>query len=586
MKNKKNVLFKFFDLVKGQKIWLGLGVFGAFSTAISLVVTFSFWRVLLDSAVERNFDDFYSIIPISIIMIFVIVFTEMLATYCLGKYSELSTKKLRNKIVEKINKLPISYLDKQHSGDILSKMTNDVNQIREYFFSHFANWVFIPLMAIIALSYMLWTSWSLTLFTVVLIPVFGIITSKVSDKMKKYSKNVHDKLGEANSIIQDSINGFEVNKAFNLENIHEKEHNEIVDITIENGKKIANKKGVLNSLIIVFNLMPFLMCVLYGGYLVSNGFITVGQMLIFVQLLNFLTNPMQELPVLLGETKSTSASLDRINDLLNLDEEKESGKVFNINEQIAIEFENIDFSYDETKVLNNMSFKIKKGEKIALVGPSGGGKSTILRLIAGYYEKQKGVLKYFGHKKEDWNLKTLRENMSIVTQDTYLYPLSIKENIKYGKLNANENEIIQASIAANAHEFIQKLPEGYNTKVGEYGNRLSGGQKQRIAIARAFIKNAEILLFDEPTSALDTEAEKLVQRALERISEGKTTITVAHRLSTIKNADRILVIDKGKVVEEGSHEFLLKSRKTYFNLYKKLFEREQEEKIIMAGEAS
>jgi len=566
-KKDKLIITKFFNLVKEQKYWLFLGTVLTIVSSACFIVLMIYMRIVLDFAVEHNLSGFYNAIIIMGVISLLLMLLSFLQTLAIGKYAETSVYNLREKILSKVQRLSVASLNSEHSGDTLSRMTNDVNQVRNYFLNHFHSWITMPLMAIAGLIYMVWVDWGMTLFTTLLIPLFGIIGNAVGGLIKKDSEKLQKTVGSLTAMTQDAISGSEINKAFTMENSYSALYKLKVKESVKLAKKMAIKKIAINIVSFLIQTIPFLMCVLYGGYLMITGKATTGQVLVFVNFLNFVLRPMSALPTLIGESNATSAALDRINNLLSLEEERSNGKCFDTNNENIIEFKNISFGYNSEYVINNISIAVKRGEKIAIVGSSGCGKSTILKLIAGFYEQNTGEINYFGHNKNDWNLKDLRKNMAFVTQDTFLFPGTIFENIAYGKKNTTKEEVIDAAIIANAHEFILTLPHGYHTQIGELGAKLSGGQKQRISIARSVLKNPEIILLDEATSALDTESEKLFQRALERICENKTTITVAHRLSTIQGASRILVMNKGEVVEEGNHTELMLKNGMYSKLY-------------------
>jgi len=458
-------------------------------------------------------------------------------------------------------------LDNQHSGDIISRLTNDVNLVRDFLANSFTRLFTIPLMAFFALAYMLWVSWSLTLLSILLIPVMGLISGRISAAMAKNSSELQQQLGKVNEAARDSLSGILVTKTFNLENRQAASFAAKVKASVASSLELAKGRSILGGLASIFNISPFIICLFYGGILIGRGQISAGQLIAFVNLLNYLANPMQQIPRLLGELQINRAAVRRIGELLETTSERTGGQSFAPGDNTLLELRDVSFGYGEKELLRGLSFEIHRGEQIALVGPSGGGKSSILKLIAGFYLPRQGEIRMYGHSLAEWNLNALRENMAMVTQDTYLYPGTIAENIGWGKPGSPMDEVIQAAKLANAHDFITALPQGYQSQVGELGTRLSGGQRQRIAIARAILNDADLLLLDEPTSALDTESELLVQQALDTFMSGKTSIIVAHRLSTIKNAHRVLVIDQGRVLESGSHHELLAQKGTYYNLY-------------------
>jgi ABC-type multidrug transport system fused ATPase/permease subunit len=321
--------------------------------------------------------------------------------------------------------------------------------------------------------------------------------------------------------------------------------------------------------------LPFILIFAYGGYLGIKGELTFGSLLAFIQIMNYVVNPLNNIPNMLNSLRSASAGTERLSEIWMEPKERNNGESCDIENPDVVQFEDVYFGYDECKeVVKGLSFTIKQGEKVALVGPSGCGKSTVLRLISGFYSVNKGSIKIYGNSIESWKLSKLRGLMALVSQDNFLFPESIYNNIAYGKPGTSKEEVAAAADTANIKTFIERLPEQYDTMAGERGARLSGGQKQRIAIARALLKNSPILLLDEATSALDTESEMEVQKALKELMNEKTALIIAHRLSTIKDVDRILVMDSGRIVEEGTHEELIKRDSLYSQLYAKQFAEE------------
>jgi ABC-type multidrug transport system fused ATPase/permease subunit len=317
---------------------------------------------------------------------------------------------------------------------------------------------------------------------------------------------------------------------------------------------------------------PYVVCATYGGYLAFNGRISAGSLIAFMLLQRFIVNPTSQLPNLIMNIRSSLGAGKRLLQLYTLQTEETSGEEYKQKDSdTAIDFHKVSFHYASgNEAIKNLSFKVKRGSNTAIVGASGCGKSTIMNLICGFYKLNDGEIEIYGKNIKHWKLSSLREEIALVSQDTYLYPDSIEENIKFGKPFSTREEVIRAAKAADAHSFIMELCNGYDTQVGERGVKLSGGQRQRLGIARAILKGAPILLLDEPTSALDYESELLIQQVLEEVSRDKTIITIAHRLSTIKKADRILVMDKGTIKEWGTHdELILKD-----GIYKKLYNQQ------------
>jgi subfamily B ATP-binding cassette protein MsbA/ATP-binding cassette subfamily B protein AbcA/BmrA len=333
-------------------------------------------------------------------------------------------------------------------------------------------------------------------------------------------------------------------------------------------------------------IVPFIIAFGLGGYLIIDKQMTFGSLFAFINLLNWVVNPLGNMPPIIASMGEAAGAAQRIFKLLDQDIERDSGRVNRPiqDSQAIIQLEDVSFAYsDGVPVLKDVDLDIRKGQTVAVVGPSGGGKSTLLKLILGFYRPPHGLIRLFGDDLNEWKLSAARQQMAFVAQDSYLFPVSLAENIRCGRPGASQADVERAARLANIHDFIAGLPDGYETNAGEWGSRLSGGQKQRISLARAILKDAPILLLDEPTSALDAESEALVQEALERFTQDRTTVVIAHRLSTIKNADRVLVLHDGEIVEDGTHDELIEKGGLYLDLYQRQFALDQPGSDPQAG---
>ena len=552
-----------------KKWLLVVGVLISCVLAVTQIFFSYLIKTLLNGALAKDLDLLYTTLYITGGALIVEILLEYFKVKTLGKYTEQGVAKLRSLFATKISQLSYSRLEKDHSGDLVSRANNDISKVRNFGNVTIANLIFRPLAAIGAFSYLLILNWKLTVLVSVVIPLMIYGSNFLSKPMSRYGKKLQEKLGQVNSISQDTISGIEISKAFTLEDELNQKYDESVDESVKWGKKLAKRQAGLTSFSQVISMIPFLITFGFGGYWTIQGQMTAGGLLAFINLLNHITFPLTQLPQLIGNVKRDMAAAGRIFEILDCKGEREDGHDLGQQAKTIVEFSDVSFGYpgDSDQVINNLSFNINRGETVALVGPSGGGKSTIMKLVLGYYPDYTGQIDIFEGSLNSWNLISLRDKISLVAQDTYLFPDSIGENISYGKPGASRDEIEEATRNANAHQFITGFEKSYETDVGELGNKLSGGQKQRISIARAILKDAPLLLLDEATSALDNRSENLVQEALDKFMGDRTSLVIAHRLSTIINADRILVIDNGTVVETGNHQELLDAGGLYSKLY-------------------
>ena len=476
---------------------------------------------------------------------------------------------LRVDLHKKIVSLPLSFFTKKRKGDLTSRLTSDLVEIEWSIMSSLEMIFKDPLTIIVYLITLIIISPKLTLFVVVLFPITGIIIGLIGKSLKKSSDKGQAKMGNLLSIIDENISGLRIVKAFNIEkkiNINfQKESINYRNIMT----KLLRKKDLSSPMSEFLSTIVLVVVMWLGGQLVLSGQSSlsgqefIGYILIFSQIIP----PAKSLTTSYYHIKKGTAAAERVYEILDtkneIIENKNATKVI-FSKDIA--FENVSFSYEKNNVLSNITFKIKKGEMVALVGQSGSGKSTISDLLNRFYDIEKGRILIDQTNIKDIGFTNLRELIGVVTQDSILFNDTIYNNIKLGKINASEEEIINAAKTANAHSFILETEKGYSTNIGDRGDKLSGGQKQRICIARAILKNPEILILDEATSSLDTESEKLVQEALEKLMKNRTSLVIAHRLSTIKNADEIIVLENGTIRERGSHDELIAANKHYKKL--------------------
>ena len=524
-------------------------------------------RSLTDSIVEGNSEYFRVIALVSIVLIAVMALIAWIRTWVLGRLSEQGSAELRAKAVESMLQMPVPRLDSIHTGEQLSRLTNDAAVVRRYLYFELFWLISLPLAGVLGLIYLFYLDWIMTLVTIAMIPLFILLTTKVSAPVAGISAELQENLAAVNNLTQDALGGAEVVKAFNLQEQLEERHEEKLASTVSSGLRLARQQVKVRVASVLAGVVPFLLPMSLGGWFAVSGRITTGSLIGFIQMLNSVTYPMSRLPEAMSGHQKAMAALERIYELIDEPWERRDGKEFTNGQGTILAAKDIVFGYDNGPVLNGLSFELFRGETVALVGPSGAGKSTVFKILTGFYSPDNGEVQLFHQPLARWDLAAARRQIALVSQDTFLFPGTIAENIALGQPEATREEITAAAIQANAHQFISQLPDGYDHVLGERGINLSGGQRQRLAIARAILLDAPLLLLDEATSALDTESERLVQDALEKIAASRTTLVIAHRLSTIRNADRILVMEEGKIVECGTHEELLDKNGLYRQLY-------------------
>ena len=484
-------------------------------------------------------------------------------------------KDLRKNMFDKIIQLPISYYSEKRKGDVMARMLGDINEVKNSLFSILELVVKEPVTIIFTIGFMIAISFKLTLFVFVFIPISGFVISKIGKSLKSKSSRAQQENGYLISIVEESLGGLKVVKSYNAEKSIISKFNDSINRLLKISISIERKNNLASPMSEFMGIVVIAILLWYGGNMVLVEKLASGEpilegskFLAYMGLAYNILTPAKAISKASYQVKSGLAAAERVFEVLEVENtitNKENAIVKEtFTEKISIE--NINFGYAEENVLKNFSLEIPKGKTVALVGQSGSGKSTIANLLTRFYDVQEGTVKIDGIDIKDMTLESLRDLMGLVTQDSILFNDTIKNNIRLGKEDATDEEIIAALKVANAYEFVKDLPNGIETNIGDAGGKLSGGQKQRLSIARAVLKNPPIMILDEATSALDTESEKFVQVALENMMQNRTSIVIAHRLSTIQKADKIVVMQKGEIVEQGTHDELLALNGTYSKL--------------------
>ena len=478
-------------------------------------------------------------------------------------------KKLRESLYSKVLVMPIPYFINKKKGDLMSRITADILEIQTSYLSILELMVREPLTILFTLIVMFTISPELTLFVILFIPISGFIISIIGKRLRKDSKEVQQQQSNFLSIIDETISGQKVIKSFLSESFFSRKFDKINHLLYKYSNKVINRKNLAGPFSEFMGILVIGVLLWFGGrmVLVSES-ISGTTFIVFMGLAYNILTPAKNLSKSFYSIKKGNAAAERVFEIIEYDKYSNDGtRNLEIEEfKDKISFQDLEFSYGESKILDGITFTIKKGESVALVGSSGSGKSTIANLLNGFFSADSGSLLIDGINISDIKRESLYKNISIVTQESILFNDNIFNNIKIGNLDAEKEDIIRAAKEANAHEFIEEQINGYETVIGDYGNKLSGGQKQRLTIARAMLKSPSILILDEATSSLDSKSEKKIQDAINKLMQGKTSLIIAHKFSTIKKCDKIILIDKGRIIAQGTHEELINSNSSYKNM--------------------
>ena len=533
-------------------------------------------RKVSGDSIGIDFDKIAKILLFLLGIYIVSLVFSFLQGFLMSNVSQKMCYNLRKELCEKVNRMPMKYFDTKTHGEVLSRFTNDIDTLGQSLNQSLTQLITSLTTIIGTLVMMLSISFKMTLVALVILPISMIFISTIVGKSQKYFTSQQEYLGHVNGQVEELYGGHSVVKVFNGEEKAIKEFDKANGTLYESAWKSQFLSGMMMPIMQFVGNLGYVGIAILGGYLAINKAIGVGDIQAFIQYVRNFTQPISQVAQVANMLQSTAAASERVFEFLEEEEEDQvvENPVHIDGLEGSVEFKNVHFGYNPNKIIiNDFTAKVKPGQKVAIVGPTGAGKTTMIKLLMRFYDVNSGAILVDGHNVKDFNRTELRDMFGMVLQDTWLFNGSIKENIRYGKLDATDEQVVEAAKAAHIDHFIRTLPGGYNMELNEEASNVSQGQKQLLTIARAILADPKILILDEATSSVDTRTEVLIQKAMDNLMKGRTSFVIAHRLSTIKDADLILVMKDGDIVEQGTHEELLKKNGFYANLYNSQFEK-------------
>ena len=519
-----------------------------------------------------DYEKIWQILMLTLVIYFIASFLNVIQAQIMATVTQKLGYRMRRDIAEKINRMPMKYFESRPYGDVLSRITNDVDTFVQSLTQSVSMVISSVTTVIGTIIMMLTISPLMTAIAMVILPVSGAMVSLLVRLSQKHFVTQQEYLGSLNGKVEESFSGQLVIKAFGREEETQRAFDEDNDVLYKSAWKAQFISGLMQPVMFFVGNLGYVGVAVSGGFLAIKGVIGIGDIQAFIQYVKNFTQPLQQIAQVMNQVQSMSAAVERVFEFLEEEEEDEGGTGKLKKAEGHVTFEHVRFGYDpEEPVIHDFSADVKPGQKVAIVGPTGAGKTTIVKLLMRFYDVDSGSIKLDGIDIREYNRHELRENFGMVLQDTWLYAASIKDNIKYGRPDATDEEVERAAKAAHIHHFIHSLPGGYDMVLNEEGTNVSAGQKQLITIARAILADNRVLILDEATSSVDTRTEELIQKAMDNLMKGRTSFVIAHRLSTIKNADLILVMDHGDIIEQGTHEELLAKNGFYAGMYNSQF---------------